>query len=49
MYTAVFALQANRQLRRGFVEKKGATERDDTRVWFPTRKKRVRKRPVKNA
>jgi hypothetical protein len=48
-YKAVIALEANGHLRGWFVEKKGATARDDTLVFFPARKKRVTKRPAKKA
>jgi hypothetical protein len=45
-YNAVFALEANGHLRGWFVEKKGATARDDTLMWFPARKTRAKKRPT---
>lgn len=45
---ALVAVEANGKLRGYFVAKKGETPQGDTLVWFPARKKRVKK-PTKQA
>ena len=44
---ACMSLTANRQLRGFFIAKKGATLIEDTLVFFPARKKRVKRRGSK--
>ena len=39
---AICALTANGRLKGWFIEKKGATVRDDTRIFFPARKRQKR-------
>jgi|SRR5712692_11837253 len=39
---AICALEANGRLKGWFIEKKGATVRDDTRIFFPARKRQKR-------
>jgi hypothetical protein len=40
-YKALVTLKANGHLRGWCLEKKGATTRDDTLVWFPAKKQRA--------